>query len=113
MRDCWETQPELRPSFSELVTRLSSHLDGMAGYLDFFTSAGNFYEIAVESESASVGKNGAESDAEYAVIEESSALTCSTTGTEATLTAVSNTVGLFKTPTLESSNVIADAEDCL
>ena len=88
MRDCWETQPELRPSFSELVTHLSSHLDGMAGYLDFstYTSAGDFTMIAnravntIEStavESASVGKDGAESDAEYAAIEESSALTCS------------------------------------
>ena len=86
MRDCWETKPELRPSFSELITRLSSHLDGMAGYLDFSTSAGAFTVIAnravntIEStavESASVGKDGAESDAEYAAIEESSALTCS------------------------------------
>ena len=46
MRDCWETQPELRPSFSELVTRLSSHLVVMADYLDFSLSAGDFSVIA-------------------------------------------------------------------
>ena len=45
MRDCWETRPELRPSFSELVTRLSSHLDAMADYLDFSMSAGDFSVI--------------------------------------------------------------------
>ena len=132
MRDCWETQPELRPSYSELVTHLSSHLDGMAGYLDFstYTSAGDFTMIAnravntiestaiesviaVDSPIVIISNKRAESDAamdsQSAIIEETSVITSSTSGTEDGLVVVNSAVGRFKTATLESSNA---AEDC-
>ena len=130
MRDCWETQPELRPSFSELVTRLSSHLDAMAGYLDFSTSAGDFSviangavdtfesaaikstiaeesEIAVDSPVVIISNKRAESDAAMDSQSEVSSVTSGTSGT----VVVNIEVGCFKTATLES-NVTAEAEDC-
>ena len=136
MKDCWETQPELRPSFSELVTHLSSHLDAIADYLDFFASAGklsvienravNTIEstaiksaiaeesvIAVDSPVVIVSNKRAESDvamdSQSAIIEETSVITSSTSGTEDGLVVVNSAVGRFKTATLESSNA---AEDC-
>ena len=34
MKECWERQSWKRPSFSQLVTVISTSLEGMAGYLD-------------------------------------------------------------------------------
>ena len=36
MSDCWVV-PDKRPTFSDLVTTLSTALEGIAGYLDFTT----------------------------------------------------------------------------
>ena len=38
MSCCWADNPELRPSFSELVTEISSQLLLMADYMDFSVS---------------------------------------------------------------------------
>ena len=35
MLQCWKFEPELRPSFSELVLSLSKFLEEFAGYMDF------------------------------------------------------------------------------
>ena len=37
MSDCWVEIPDKRPTFSDLVTTLSTALEGIAGYLDFTT----------------------------------------------------------------------------
>ena len=37
MKSCWESKPDLRPSFSRLCQRLSYILEAYAEYLDFFT----------------------------------------------------------------------------
>ncbi len=37
MRACWGSRADQRPTFSELLTRLTSLLESMADYLDFFT----------------------------------------------------------------------------
>ena len=34
MTECWQEEPEKRPTFSEVVTVISTILEGMAGYLD-------------------------------------------------------------------------------
>ena len=34
MLECWKENPEDRPTFSQLVSSISSQLEGMAGYLD-------------------------------------------------------------------------------
>ena len=34
MKECWEEVPDKRPTFSELVTTISTSLERMAGYLD-------------------------------------------------------------------------------
>ena len=39
MMNCWETQPEKRPSFSDLVRILSSSLVVMAEYMDLSPSS--------------------------------------------------------------------------
>ena len=126
IRDCWETQPELRPSFSELVTRLSSHLDGMADYLDFSTSANRAVDtvkstaiefaiaeesvIAVDPPVVITSNKRAESDAAMdSQSEEASVITSGTSGTKDGLAVVNSGVGCFKTATLESSGA---AEDC-
>ena len=35
MCDCWAEDPKQRPCFSDLVSRISNTLEGIAGYLDF------------------------------------------------------------------------------
>ena len=35
MGECWNSAPVKRPTFSELVTVISTSLEGTAGYLDF------------------------------------------------------------------------------
>ena len=37
MHQCWELEPEKRPSFSSLVKSLSKFLERIAGYVDFST----------------------------------------------------------------------------
>ena len=44
MKDCWKNKPELRPSFSELLTSLSSQLLVVADYMDFSSTL----EVVVE-----------------------------------------------------------------
>ena len=46
MKECWKELPDKRPTFSELVTTISTSLEAIAGYLDFTavpqTAAGNY-----------------------------------------------------------------------
>lgn len=35
MKRCWDAKADVRPSFAELVTQLSSQLGVIADYLDF------------------------------------------------------------------------------
>ena len=37
MHQCWELEPEKRPSFSNLVKSVSKFLESIAGYVDFST----------------------------------------------------------------------------
>ena len=37
MLQCWESQPENRPTFSSIVSSLSQSLEAMAGYMDIGT----------------------------------------------------------------------------
>ena len=37
MKRCWQEEPEHRPTFSEMVTVISTSLEGMSGYLDLTT----------------------------------------------------------------------------
>ena len=37
MRQCWDKEPENRLNFSELVSVISTSLEGMSGYLDLTT----------------------------------------------------------------------------
>ena len=39
MRQCWDKEPENRLTFSELVSVISTSLEGMSGYLDLTTSS--------------------------------------------------------------------------
>ena len=38
MKSCWESEPENRPQFSELVSTISSILESIAGYLELAMS---------------------------------------------------------------------------
>jgi len=38
MQSCWESEPENRPQFSELVSTISSILESVAGYLELAMS---------------------------------------------------------------------------
>ena len=46
MKVCWKELPDKHPTFSELVTTISTILEAIAGYLDLtltpLTPAGNF-----------------------------------------------------------------------
>ena len=50
MHQCWELEPESRPSFSSLVKSLSKFLESIAGYIDFnsFGGQGGFKETDME-----------------------------------------------------------------
>ena len=54
MLNCWDTDPEQRPTFAQLVTTITSVLDPLADYLDvstFITGDGQEAETTiVESE---------------------------------------------------------------
>ena len=39
MLQCWETTPNLRPSFTEIVESLSSHLAALAEYIPMMDKA--------------------------------------------------------------------------
>ena len=41
MKSCWESEPENRPQFSELVLTISSILESTAGYLELAMSLQN------------------------------------------------------------------------
>ena len=55
MLECWKENPDERPTFSQLVSSISSHLEGLAGYLDvgmlgdWQTSDGDTNESAKET----------------------------------------------------------------
>ena len=38
MQSCWESEPENRPQFCELVSTISSVLESLAGYLELAMS---------------------------------------------------------------------------
>ena len=38
MKQCWKELPDKRPTFSELVTTISTSLEAIAGYLDLTVS---------------------------------------------------------------------------
>ena len=110
MRNCWETQTELRPSFSELVTRLSSHLGVMADYLDFSTPAGDFpatVNTVVDPFESDANKSA--ETVEHSV--DSSSIDRSIEQPEAAIDkmVVDSAAGCLKTATFESSTM---AEDC-
>ena len=44
MKNCWKNKTELRPSFAELVTSLSSQLLVLADYMNLFSTL----EVVVE-----------------------------------------------------------------
>ena len=45
MQSCWETDPQQRPTFSQLVTRITSVLSLLADYLDVSTFVTEVQEI--------------------------------------------------------------------
>ena len=38
MLSCWNTNPNVRPPFSEIVVTVSTALERLAGYMDFTTA---------------------------------------------------------------------------
>lgn len=54
MKQCWDKDPEKRPTFSQLQTKISSTLTEMAGYMEFSEFA------SVDSDGA--GDNNVEAD---------------------------------------------------
>jgi len=59
MQSCWESEPEKRPQFSELVSTISSILESVAGYLELTMSLQDDEPEFQESETrADDDKNG-------------------------------------------------------
>ena len=49
MMRCWETKPEHRPTFTELVITLSSQLVAMADYMQFSPKSRDAFEETIDS----------------------------------------------------------------
>ena len=63
MMNCWEYEPDKRPSFSSLVVSLSQYLESMAEYMDVGTSLSkaletNEVEVKTESNDSTKGGEG-------------------------------------------------------
>jgi len=59
MRSCWESEPENRPQFCELVSTISSILESVAGYLELAMSLQDEKSEFKRSETIAVDdKNG-------------------------------------------------------
>ena len=50
MLKCWEEDAEKRPSFSQLVTVISTILEEMAGYLDLGSTPSAYHEAVLKSD---------------------------------------------------------------
>ena len=50
MLKCWEEDAEKRPSFSQLVTVISTILEEMAGYLDLGSTPSAYSEAVLKSD---------------------------------------------------------------
>lgn len=54
MRNCWEAQPEKRPSFSDLVQILSSKLVVIAEYMDFSPGVASTTEALIKPQNGNI-----------------------------------------------------------
>ena len=69
---CWTESPDKRPSFQELVERVNSLLESVAGYLDFSAFSGESQGVmdpedsdkSIETQSDAKGESAADSQNE-------------------------------------------------
>ena len=57
MRSCWDADPQQRPTFSQLVTTITSVLNPLADYVDVSTFVTEQQEIETNVMKSQVGKN--------------------------------------------------------